>query len=138
MQHQWQVNKGKCGLCGDPLDRLPRPHEDVNQYAKGVIVRNYTTSDPFIDVTIEVKANMKGHFEFRLCDDISDVKKLTQECLDKHLLVIKDHGKQFKPNKIGNIFLKLRMPKGVTCKHCVLQWKWKTGKVHEKSKCLHF
>ena len=40
MQHQWAVNGGKCGICGDPYDG-PRDHEAGGKYATGTIVRYY-------------------------------------------------------------------------------------------------
>ncbi|OWF55507.1 hypothetical protein KP79_PYT23102 [Mizuhopecten yessoensis] len=125
--YQWQSNKGRCGVCGDPADVDPKPNEDIHQYAKGIIVQRYLTSDKFIDVTIEVKKNMLGYFEFRLCPDVSETRPVTQKCLDQHPLDISGHGKRYRPDREGNIFLKLNIPKEVTCEHCVLQWKWHTA-----------
>ena len=27
IHHLWEVNGGKCGVCGDPWDQVPRDHE---------------------------------------------------------------------------------------------------------------
>ena len=37
---QWQVNGGKCGVCGDPWDSpQPRDNEGGGRYGKGTITR---------------------------------------------------------------------------------------------------
>ena len=40
-QHQWGINGGKCGVCGDPWDGV-REHEAGGKYANGLIAANYT------------------------------------------------------------------------------------------------
>ena len=37
---QWRLNKGRCGVCGDPWDApSPRPQEGGGAFGRGVIVR---------------------------------------------------------------------------------------------------
>lgn len=90
IQHQWSTNGGKCGLCGDPYDQQqPRQNEAGGKYATGIISAHYTVGQ-VIDITVDVTANHKGWFEFRLCPN-NDVKKpATQACLDKYLLQLAD------------------------------------------------
>lgn len=83
---QWMLSGGKCGICGDPYNqKQPRDHEAGGKYASGIITRHYTESQQ-IDVDVEITANHKGWFEFRICPN-NDVKKAaTQTCFDKYLL----------------------------------------------------
>lgn len=85
-QVQWMLNGGKCGVCGDPYNQAqPRDHEAGGKYASGIITRHYTEGE-LIDVDVEITANHRGWFEFRLCPN-NDVKKAaSQSCFDKHLL----------------------------------------------------
>ena len=128
LQHQWQVNKGRCGVCGDPWEATPRPNEQGGKYANGIISRTYHTDDSHINIAIEVETNKNGYFEFRLCPEISDKNPVTQECLDRYPLDILGHGKRFYPPSAGMMYLQVAIPTGVMCERCVLQWKWHTGK----------
>lgn len=39
---QWNVNDGKCGVCGDAYDQpKPRRHEAGGEYGRGIISRHY-------------------------------------------------------------------------------------------------
>ena len=51
-QNQWQVNGGKCGICGDPWQG-PRDHEAGGKYAGEVIVANYLQGQT-IDVLVHL------------------------------------------------------------------------------------
>ncbi|KAK3095251.1 hypothetical protein FSP39_012181 [Pinctada imbricata] len=125
--HQWQVNGGKCGVCGDPYDVVPRQNEAGGKFATEIISRTYDMNTKYINTVIEVKKNMKGYFEFRLCPDVRMDKPVTQKCLDEHLLVIDGHGDRFYPKQNGIVNLKLVIPSGMQCERCVLQWKWHTA-----------
>ena len=42
LQTQWNINKGKCGICGDRWDGpKPRDHEVGGKYYQGTIVETY-------------------------------------------------------------------------------------------------
>ena len=58
---------------------------------------------------------------------------ITHECLNKNLLVLADGTTRFKGplNKRKLHVIKARLPTGLTCSQCVLQWKYHTGKVPE-------
>lgn len=129
-QHQWQMNSGKCGVCGDPYDFSPRHNEVGGKFANGIVSRYYSTNDTFINVIVEVKKNMRGYFEFRLCPEVSESVPVTHACLDKYHLEIEGHGKQFEAVHRGMNHLQIRLPVGVACERCVLQWKWHTGITH--------
>ncbi len=120
----------------------PRDHEDGGKYATGIIGRTYQSGE-WINVTIDITANHFGYFEFRLCPR----HRLTQRCLDKYLLNIRTddfnfHTRYYLPH--GNksyFYVPVRLPRKIlSCKHCVLQWKYHAGntwgKDHRGKKCL--
>lgn len=76
-----------------------------------------------------MSANHKGYFEFRLCNlDASPQADATQECLDRHQLLIAgtDSTKFGDVGQYGSsmISLRVQLPPNVACKHCVFQWKY--------------
>ncbi|XP_042860647.1 uncharacterized protein LOC122246257 [Penaeus japonicus] len=124
--HQYYVNDGKCGICGDSWDVSPRPHEVGGLYATGTIVRQYQEGQT-IEITADITSNHRGHFEVRICPDPAG--EATQECLDLHQLELAD-GSGFKYNistDVGKHSMNVRLPSGLTCAHCVLQWRYVTG-----------
>ena len=101
-------------------------------------------------MTLEIVANHYGYFELRLCQNDEPMKLVEQECFDKNLLLI--HGNNFENNslvpaeesklldknltdykyflpskKTGTYNVSAQLPDGVTCSHCVLQWKYHAG-----------
>nr|CAD7445973.1 unnamed protein product [Timema bartmani] len=130
---QWKINNGKCGICGDPWDmKPPRPHEAGGKYAKGVIVRHYKEGS-LIKIRVELTANHRGYFEFRLCPNNRPKKIGTQECLDKYVLSRASQKDELKETRyypeLGNkIFeIKYLLPIGLTCTQCILQWRYIAG-----------
>ncbi|KAL3866013.1 hypothetical protein ACJMK2_043354 [Sinanodonta woodiana] len=125
---QYEKNNGKCGVCGDPYQG-PRDNEAGGKYARGIIVRHYTTGQ-IIEVTVELTANHQGYFEFRICPHDDLTHPLTQECLNKTLLTIIGHGTRYYiQNDIRQQFVHLlvQLPPDMTCTQCVLQWKYVAG-----------
>lgn len=87
-------------------------------------------------MTVNITANHLGFFEFRLCPKTSADELVTQECLDRHLLELVDQpgtGGQVDGTKFriggatGLYFPVIRLPTGVTCDNCVLQWYYTAG-----------
>ncbi|KAL3885458.1 hypothetical protein ACJMK2_025514 [Sinanodonta woodiana] len=118
----------KCGVCGDPWDG-PRDNEAGGKYANGIITAHYKPGQE-ITIRVTITASHMGWFEFRLCPN-NDVKKVVkQECLDKYLLPMADgSGTRYvlKESRVGDFIIRAKLPDGLTCIQCVLQWKWKTG-----------
>ena len=115
-------------MCGDPWNG-PHDHEEGGKYAKGIIVREYLVWTR-IPVTVDLTANIKGWFEFRICAKDDPNKKTTHECLDKHLLKEVKTGisRWVVPKKTyGQITIMLQLPRDLVCKACVLQWKYNGG-----------
>lgn len=128
-ENQWIHNRGRCGVCGDPVQDIPRPNEAGGRYASGVITRNYKTGD-VIDLTADLSANHLGYFEYRVCPVEDPNVPVTQDCLDKHPVYItetQDGRYHVKASENGVIFMKGRLPANMSCDHCVLQWRYNTG-----------
>nr|KAG5707276.1 hypothetical protein BaRGS_000050 [Batillaria attramentaria] len=126
---QYGTNHGKCGVCGDPWNEPPpRANEAGGRYGNGIITRTYAPGEE-INVRVVITANHKGWFEFRLCDHNDPSTPITHECLDKHLLELADgSGTRYQlGTRTGYVDLKLKLPPGLTCTQCVLQWKWHAG-----------
>jgi len=123
---------GKCGVCGDSwLESAPRKHESGGIYATGLKGRRYTPGQ-IIDIEIELTANHWGYFELRLCPLEDPTKTERQECFNKYPLTLEGKStsrfqipEDTKKQEIFNYRVKL--PDGVTCTHCVIQWIYYTG-----------
>ncbi|KAK7003047.1 hypothetical protein BgiMline_004473 [Biomphalaria glabrata] len=128
---QYGVNGGKCGVCGDPWNSV-RDHEAGGKYATGILVRKYNTGS-VIDVVIELTANHKGYFQFRLCPNDAPNATITQACLDQYLLARTSDGATTLGVPAGDysktmiLVYRLQLPKGVKCRACLLQWKYNAG-----------
>ena len=76
-------NKGRCGICGDTYGVFPADHAAPGgRYANGIIVKEYRMGQ-VIDVEIDVSANHKGSFIFKLCRNNNIAKDSSQRCFDR-------------------------------------------------------
>ncbi|XP_015907215.1 uncharacterized protein [Parasteatoda tepidariorum] len=122
----WTKNKGNCGICGDPWDLPePRPNEDGGIYGKGIVVKTYKSGE-VITITTIIHANHLGYFEFKLCP-VQDGVKIDQDCLDKYPLQLADgSGTKYELGRQkGAVKVDVKLPDGLKCDRCVLQWHWK-------------
>lgn len=134
-QHQYETNGGKCGVCGDPYDApKPRDNEGGGAYSTGIISKCYEQTS-VIEVKVEITANHLGYFEFRLCEHNDPFTPATQECLDEHVLTLYNGmGTRYNiTSEIGEYTVELILPEDVHCSQCVLQWKYNTGMVNDKT-----
>ncbi|XP_060076004.1 uncharacterized protein LOC132555668 [Ylistrum balloti] len=123
---QWKINGGKCGVCGDPWDGA-REHEAGGKYATGTIVRHYSEGQT-INVNVQITASHKGYFEFRLCPHNNPSTRVSQACLDQHVLQQTDGSTRvYEAGHPTNYTIHLKLPAGVTCSQCLLQWKYNAG-----------
>jgi len=129
---QWEANGGKCGVCGDNwADPSPRPHEAGGKYGNGVIGKTYAMGQT-IDVDIDISANHWGYFVLNICPVDGKNGDPTQECFDKHPLMLTDNPSSYKFNvpldspKITRFQYKVNLPYGLTCSQCVVQWTYYT------------
>lgn len=119
---QWNVNKGKCGLCGDDYSlKTPRPHEIGGKYGEGVIVRTYQSGN-LIPISVKITANHKGYFYFHLCD--LDRNYENELCYKQYpLRLYNNEYKYYLPSYSPGWFnLTLKLPNNLICNHCVLRW----------------
>jgi len=126
---QWRTNGGKCGICGDPWDtKQPRPNEAGGMFGNGVVVRKYEMNQ-VIKVRIELTANHMGYFEFRICPNNALKKPASQMCLDKHILRQQNlNGPRYFPGPGSKVFeMHYQLPKDLTCRQCVFQWRYVAG-----------
>lgn len=136
-----QISQGyKCGKCGDAYD-LPRPrdYEWGGRYGRsGIIPRVYSMGSE-IELTVQVTAHHMGWFEYSLCkmseNDITEPESCFENPED--LLVFDDGTTRWDipgtnvggdPVKGGWWYTRMaRLPEGLTCDHCVIQWRYHTG-----------
>jgi len=126
---QWAVNDGKCGVCGDAWDAEVKEHEAPGgKFATGTIVREYTAGQS-IDISVEVTANHRGSFTFRLCRAPSAEQDPSQECLDQHLLTTSTGEQEWVlPSESNGMYdLQVELPQDYECKQCLLQWTWRVA-----------
>ncbi|KAF4527215.1 hypothetical protein B566_EDAN006141 [Ephemera danica] len=131
LQVQWMMYDGKCGECGDEYG-LPRPRSNENggTYGLGIITRRYKAGQT-IDVTVELSSNHRGWFQFSLCPLSYPTELETEACFQQHVLeVIGGSGTQYyiTNDNLGPFPVSLRLPAGLTCQNCVLQWHYNAGK----------
>ena len=139
---QWTKNGGKCGECGDAWD-MPRPrpgerggrwddndndddddNDNNDRWGRGVTVRRYTPGQ-LLEVRVDVTANHRGHFQFGLCPDTGEE---TETCFRRHPVQFEDGSEKFFIRQgTGTHRLRLRLPAGLSCAQCVLQWRYVAG-----------
>nr|XP_022312788.1 uncharacterized protein LOC111117853 [Crassostrea virginica] len=120
-----EINKGKCGLCGDPYDQT-RQNEAGGKFANGYIVQKYYHDDEYMNVTVDVLSNIGGYFEFYLCP----MTTCRRPSLRTAWISTPDHQglrKQVHTGYRRQTQTVAQIPDGVTCSQCVLQWKWVGG-----------
>ena len=84
-QHQWLRSRGKCGVCGDPWGQRPRNHEAPGgRYANGIIVKEYRVGET-MEVEIDLSANHRGSFTFKLCQNNNVRRDSHQRCFDRYV-----------------------------------------------------
>jgi len=126
-----QQNDGLCGVCGDPYDEpRPRSNELGGRWGLGVVSEDYLEGQ-MMEIEVELTAYHQGYFEFRLCPHNTIDRPVQQACLDRHILRREKGAKRFlpqPPEKVGSRYwVSYRLPPGVTCTLCVLQWRYYAG-----------
>ncbi|XP_064484184.1 uncharacterized protein LOC135396890 [Ornithodoros turicata] len=134
---QWKKNGGRCGPCGDAFSHpTPRPHETGGLYGKNITVRTYPP-DADVDVVVDITSNHMGWFQFSLCQRDSVNQLETEDCFHYHLPILTEEGAVYRyvlPTSRGGLYLfKVKLPRDVTCNHCILRWEWIAG--HTVGRC---
>ena len=128
---QWGKHRGKCGVCGDEYGIAKPKFVYPGAFARNPPIVKMYTEGQNIDVRVKITANHKGYFTFRVAPLIK--APIKQKDLDKIMLEMENGDAEWKllsshGNAVFTITLKL--PMGLTCEHCVLQWWWTTGNNH--------
>lgn len=77
---------------------------------------------------LELTVGHGGWSEFRICPNNDVNKAVTQQCLDQHLLATTGGETRIRIPHVARKFrMQFKLPAGLTCSQCVLQWKWNTG-----------
>lgn len=125
---------GKHGVCGDPWN-APKHHEPGGKYATPPkIAETYKPGQTFT-ARVKLTANHRGRWSLRLCpvpgngSPSAERRVLTQKCFDKYLLRRADGKGPFTPVPGGtsDFVVRYKLPKGLRCKRCVMQWTYETG-----------
>ena len=107
-----------------------REHEAPGgKYATGTIVRRYYVGET-VNITVDLTANHKGHFGFKLCSAPNAQQDPSQDCLDLQPLVTSSGSTVWPlPSSTarGPLSLQVTLPQDLRCDHCVLQWTYTTG-----------
>lgn len=130
LQVQHFLYGGKCGVCGDVYGQ-PSKNQPPGIFASGIISKNYPMNS-IATMWFEITASHRGYLEFRLCPNNDITRPVTQECLDRFLLSDATTGGTkffFNHGTIGTFGAKVVLPMGLTCTQCVLQWRYRTGKL---------
>ncbi|XP_050347827.1 uncharacterized protein LOC126771774 [Nymphalis io] len=121
---QYNINRGKCGICGDPYDmKKPRTHEIGGTYGQGIIVAQFRAGQVFTAI-VEITAFHRGYWYFKICPNSN---RNDQSCFDKYPVELKSGGFKYYPPKSGLHKVDYRLPEGLFCDHCVLQWRYVAG-----------
>ena len=127
-------SKARYGVCGDPWN-AKKDHEAGGKSARGRIARTYKSGST-ITLKLSFSANHRGRMQFSICDlpdkrmSSSEERSLTtQRCFNKNVLRRADNKGvySFLKGNEDKLVVKYKLPRGLKCKHCVLQWEWLTG-----------
>lgn len=123
--HQAKHPGDNCGICGDPISQSnPRDNQIGGLYYRGIITGKYISGQT-IGVEVEITAAHYGFMEWRLCTNASIE---TQKCFDQNLLTRADgRGSRLNVTTTGTYKTQLKLPQGVKCSHCSIQWNYRAG-----------
>lgn len=122
---------GGCGVCGDARFGS-RDHELGGTYGAGVITGTYEEGG-VVDITLDITANHRGSMQFRVCNVDDPSTDCNEYSGFSEPLRRADYPEEtrwrIRPQDQGNDLqytMQYRLPEGLTCTHCVLQWWWLT------------
>ena len=123
---QWNKNKGRCGVCGDAYHNKNPLYVYPGKFAKDDFITRTYKEGQTIKVAIKITSNHQGFFRFSVGKLVK--RPITQEQLT-YVLLQPDGSNTWQLHSSGNglFHIKLVLPKGMTCDHCVLQWWWTVG-----------
>ena len=79
-------------------------------------------------MSVDVTANHKGYFIFRLCVNNDPRRPAPESCFNQHVLKMMDGTEKFYIGSgTGTHSTMLKLPQTVSCSNCVLQWQYVAG-----------
>jgi len=130
-RHHWVINKGKCGICGDPYGAKIQPHMDGGRYAKNKLIAKTYKRGQVIEVSARLTTTHKGYFQFRIGNYDNSIPKADKMGrLSGYLLKVVGGGDKFmlpRGARAGVYSTKLQLPADLTCNRCVMQWTYRGG-----------
>eukprot|EP00121_Abeoforma_whisleri_P005264 Awhi_evm1s4765 len=124
------VMRNGYSVCGDPANSN-EDHMDGGKYGNKLIAGTYEEGGE-MGVSLVITAHHKGSYFISLCPITSPDQIVTQECFDQYQLEKVDGGIEWQSPPVQyntgnrNYSMKFRLPKGLTCERCVVQWYWQT------------
>ncbi|CAG9762911.1 unnamed protein product [Ceutorhynchus assimilis] len=123
---QYEINKGKCGPCGDDWrDPSPRSNENGGTYGNGIIVASYYSGN-IIKIDIRITANHLGKISYQLCK-LSNPNLPEQENCFKNLQLADGSYYQNIGPLDFNVTSFVQLPSKFICERCVLRWNYSAG-----------
>lgn len=139
---------GQCAPCGDDLKQSqPRKNENGGYYNKKKTIVAQFKEGQEIAVTMLITANHRGWVQFSLCELKNESAVETEDCFspltvnedaDRRPFWGDDLSTKFKvPEGVtGSMDVKVQLPKGKSCDHCVLRWFYSTGNDWNDNGCI--
>ena len=101
-----------------------RKNEAGGRMATGKIVRTYRPGQT-INLEVDVTAAHRNSiFVFKVCPAQSRSREVSQKCLNSHRLMLNGKKSYTMPFRKGIHRIKAKLPPGMSCNRCVLQWTW--------------
>jgi hypothetical protein len=122
--HQADNPGTNCGVCGDPIGQgRPRDNEAGGRFYRGIITGRYTAGQ-VITIEVQLTAAHAGFMEFRLCNNVNNEN---QACFNQNLLQREAGGTRIPVNGPRTYTDRFRLPAGLRCARCVIQWNYRAG-----------
>jgi hypothetical protein len=124
-------DKARYGVCGDVWNGR-KHHEAGGKYASPPKIAARYARGKTITVRVVLTANHVGRWSVRLCPlsnpaPAAEKRQLTDQCLQPLRRADGSGPYTYVPADQSTFQVKYRLPPGVTCKRCVLQWLYETG-----------
>jgi hypothetical protein len=88
-----------------------------------------------IPVDISISALHLGYYEFRLCPYSNNGGVENMECFNENLLQLEDGSTRYTETNYEFLTrINVKLPAGLTCTRCVLQWHWAAAETSQHYK----
>jgi hypothetical protein len=83
-----------------------------------------------VTLTWEVSQNHNGYYSYRICNYVSDMQTITDDCFEQPMLKEVGTGREWiaidhpTNGAFYNFTHVFQLPAGLTCERCVLVWRW--------------